>query len=131
MLYHNPPEIKDISGYFWVILKDKSKLADMEIGSFSLPVEGLVPFQPLHLELVVPHRNQDQPSMSFYLTICLEKPIKSSVDCLTYVAINWASFHPNPTSVKRFAIALVTDPKSQSLAIPYVQLDLARENSVA
>jgi hypothetical protein len=44
MLYHNPPEIKDISGYFWVILKDKSKLADMEIGSFNVPVEGLVPF---------------------------------------------------------------------------------------
>jgi hypothetical protein len=28
MLFHNPPEVRDISGYFWVILKDKSRISD-------------------------------------------------------------------------------------------------------
>jgi len=40
----------------------------------------------------------------------LEKPIKSSVDQITYVTLNWATFNPAPPAVKRFAVALVTDP---------------------
>ena len=88
----------------------------MELGSFCLPVEGLVPYQP---------------PMNFYMSMCLEKPIKSSVDSLTYVALNWATFSPNPPSVKRFAIALSTGGASQSLSIPYVQLDLGSNTSIA
>jgi len=26
LLLHNPPEVKDISGYLWVTMKDKSKI---------------------------------------------------------------------------------------------------------
>jgi len=45
-----------------------------------------------------------------YMSICLEKPIQSSIDQLCYVTLNWASFNPLPPSVKRFSVALVTDP---------------------
>ena len=52
LLFHNPPEVKDISGYFWVTLRDKSKLTEGLIGQFCVPVEALKPFNPLHLEVV-------------------------------------------------------------------------------
>jgi hypothetical protein len=43
------------------------------------------------------------------MSLTLEKPIQSSVDQIVYVALNWASFEPEPPAVKRFAVALVTD----------------------
>ena len=30
--FHNPPEVKDLSGFLWVTMKDKSKLTDTIIG---------------------------------------------------------------------------------------------------
>ncbi len=69
-----------------------------------------------------------QPSenpFSFYLSLCLEKPISSSIDQIAYVAINWAHFEPAPPSVKRFAVCLVTEPTSDKVNIPYVKLDLS------
>ena len=44
LLMHNPPEVKDISGYLWVTFKDKSKLSESTIGQFSMPIEALKPF---------------------------------------------------------------------------------------
>ncbi len=44
LLVHNPPEVKDLSGFLWVSLKDRSKLNDSVIGQFNLPIEGLKPF---------------------------------------------------------------------------------------
>jgi hypothetical protein len=32
LLFHNPPEVKDLSGFLWVTMKDKSKLTDTMIG---------------------------------------------------------------------------------------------------
>jgi hypothetical protein len=68
--------VKDLSGFLWVTLKDKSQLNESTIGQFSFPIEGLKPFQPLHLEVVQP---SDNP-FSFFMSLCLEKPINSSID---------------------------------------------------
>lgn len=128
LLFHNPPEVKDISGYLWVTMKDKSKLSENMISQFSLPIEGLKPFQPLHLEVVQPG---NQAPFSVYMTLTLEKPIQSSVDQIVYVTLNWAIFDPLPPAVKRFAVALVTEPANQNVQIPYVKLDLSSEDSSA
>jgi len=73
LLFHNPPEINDTSGYLWVSFKDKAKLSETLIGQFQIHIEKLKPFQPLHLEVVQPGGNQ-QP-FSVYLSLTLEKPI--------------------------------------------------------
>lgn len=74
LLLHNPPEVKDISGYLWVTMKDKSKINESLISQFCLPIEALKPFQPLHLEVVQPRMMKQSP-FSVYMSICLEKPI--------------------------------------------------------
>ena len=44
LLFHNPPEVKDISGFLWVSMKDKQKLSETTIGQFAVPIEALKPF---------------------------------------------------------------------------------------
>ena len=32
LLFHNPPEVNDLSGFFWVTIKDKNRQDDPTIG---------------------------------------------------------------------------------------------------
>jgi cobalamin biosynthesis Mg chelatase CobN len=66
-----------------------------------------------------------QAPFSTYLSLTMEKPISTYTDQLVYIALNWAQFEPLPPSVKRFAVALVSEPASQQMEIPYVKLDLS------
>jgi len=43
-----------------------------------------------------------------FMSITLERPIKSNTDIMAYAALNWVNIDPIPPNVKRVAIALAT-----------------------
>ena len=119
-MLHNPQEVKDTSGFIWLVVKDRAReniasglpANNGIIGIYKMPLESLKPYQPLHMNwnLLVPGA---QPASvtpgagcSFQFSLTLEKPIQSAVDSLSYVVVNWANFVPLTGHVKKFALAL-------------------------
>jgi hypothetical protein len=51
---------------------------DQCLGSFTMPMESLKPFQPLHLEMILNDEQEasdPQERTSLFLSVVLEKPI--------------------------------------------------------
>ena len=105
VLFHNPPEILDLSGYFWLIFKDKNQIEPFEM--LSVPLYAFKAFQPVHLE--IESRAPEQPKCKIYISLTLERPIASAVDSLCSVVLNWADFSPLPATCKKFSILMTTD----------------------
>jgi len=87
-------------------VKDRNRQNDSLIGQFKLPIDGFLPFQPLHLDVKLNNNGSEEASM--FISITLERPISSTTDMLCYAAVNWVNVNPYPVSVKRMAIALAT-----------------------
>lgn len=49
LLFNNPPELLDLTGYFWLIFKDKNQLQPFE--KLCIPLYAFRAFQPVHLEI--------------------------------------------------------------------------------
>lgn len=55
VLFHNPKNVLDSSsGYFIIQIKDFYR--DAPIDQLNIPMKKLRPFQPIHLEIYAPHR---------------------------------------------------------------------------
>jgi len=95
----------DVSGYFWVQVKDKNRQDDPLIGEFKLPLDGFIPFQPLHLDV---HMGRSQEPAQLYMSLTLERPIESTIDMLCYTVLNWVDISPIPSTVKRVSVSMTT-----------------------
>jgi hypothetical protein len=127
LLFHNPPEIQDLNGYFWLIFKDRNQIEPFE--KFNIPLYAFKDYQPVHLELEC--RNPDaEQKCKIYLSLTLERPMASAVDSLCQVVTNWANFNPLPGNCKKFSVVGTTD-SFQPEGIPFLKLDLSQEDSVA
>ena len=80
LLLHNPKEVSDVSGFFWLTIKDKNRPDDPKVGVIKLALDNLKPFYPIFIESKLGNQSQDgDPSQDtlFQFSICLEKPIQS------------------------------------------------------
>ena len=111
----------DISGFFWITVRDKNKQDESMLGQVFFPLQELKAFTPMHLQVVLPKApgQTDDSEASLFVTICLEKPISSSVDQLCYPVLNWASFDPLPQRVTRFAVAMSRGPLEPTVKIEF------------
>lgn len=60
----------DLTGYFWLIFRDKNQIEPFE--KFSIPLHAFKPFQPIHLEVVCRNAESDQ-KCKVYLSLTLER----------------------------------------------------------
>lgn len=51
LLLNNPPELLDMSGYVWLIFRDKNNNNQI-VEKVVIPLFGFRAFQPVHLEIV-------------------------------------------------------------------------------
>jgi hypothetical protein len=70
LLLHNPPEILDLTGYFWMVFKDKNQIDPFE--KVCVPLGAFKAFQPIHVELVCRNKDSDQKT-KIYLSLTLER----------------------------------------------------------
>ena len=47
---HNPKEVSDVSGFFWLTVRDKNRTDDPKIGVIKLALDHLKPFHPIFFE---------------------------------------------------------------------------------
>jgi len=60
----------DLTGYFWLIFKDKNQIEPFE--KFNIPLYAFKAFQPIHLEIQC--RNpESQQKCKIYLSLTLER----------------------------------------------------------
>ena len=80
LLLHNPKEVSDVSGFFWLTIKDKNRPDDPKVGVIKLALDNLKPFYPIFIESKLGNQSQDgdlSQDTLFQFSICLEKPIQS------------------------------------------------------
>lgn len=53
LLLHSPQDVNDVSGFCDIAFMTKRLPQDQCLGSFSVPMESLKPFQPLHVEMIL------------------------------------------------------------------------------
>ena len=127
LLFNNPPEVLDLSGFLWVTLRDKNAIEPIE--RFNIPLEYFIPFTPVHLEVHCRNKNEEETNCKFYCSFVLERPVVSAVDSLCKVVMSWADFKPIPSNHKKFAVMLTTDSHSPSSS-PYIKADLSVEQGL-
>jgi len=125
LLLHNPKEVSDVSGFFWLTIKDKNRQDDPKIAVIKLALDNLKPFHPVAISARLPGGPEEDSAQefAFKFSLVLEKPIQSQVDQLCYVTIKGAHFQPLPSNVKRFALALTTN--SADFELPARTLDMS------
>ena len=72
LLFHNPPEVIDLNGFFWLVFRDKNQIEPFE--KFCVPLHALKPFQPVHLEIVTRNPDSDQ-KCKIYASLTLERVV--------------------------------------------------------
>ena len=80
LLLHNPKEVADVSGFFWLIIKDKNRQDNPKVATVKIALDNLKPYHPIFIETKLGNQSQDgDPSQEclFQFNICLEKPIQS------------------------------------------------------
>lgn len=55
LLLHNPKEVIDISGFLWIMVKDKNRQDLRQLGTIKIPLDSLQPYQPIQLEAKLPN----------------------------------------------------------------------------
>ena len=55
LLLHNPKEVIDISGFLWIMVKDKNRQDLRQLGTIKIPLDSLQPYQPIRLEAKLPN----------------------------------------------------------------------------
>lgn len=126
LLFNNPAEVIDLSGFLWVTLKDKNSLEPIE--KFSIPLEYFHPFVPIHMEIHCKGKGEETPC-KFYVSFVLERPITTTVDSLCKVVLSWADFKPVPPNYKKFLVMLTTQSHAPNES-PYVKVDLNEADSL-
>ena len=59
LLLHNPKEVSDVSGFFWLTVKDKNKMGDPKIAVIKIALDNLKPFHPIFIESKLGNNSQD------------------------------------------------------------------------
>ena len=59
LLFHNPKEVTDVSGFLWVVIKDKTKGADSTIGAIKIELDSLKPYIPIHFSTKLPVKPEE------------------------------------------------------------------------
>ena len=126
LLFNNPSEVIDLSGFLWISLRDKNAIEPIE--KFAIPLEYFIPFTPVHLEVHCRSKGEEA-GWRFYCSLVLERPLVSAVDSLWKVVMSWADFKPIPSNHKKFAIMLTTDSHSPTDS-PYIKADLSNEEGL-
>ena len=80
LLFNNPAEVIDLSGYLWVTLRDKNSIEPIQ--KFSIPLDYFRPFTPVHLEVHCPGKGPEESVCKFYCSMVLERPLVSAIDSL-------------------------------------------------
>lgn len=79
LLLHNPKEVSDVSGYFWITVKDKNRQDDPKVGVIKIALDNLKPYHPVFIAAKLSPGGEDEQDDSmacvFQFSICLEKPI--------------------------------------------------------
>jgi hypothetical protein len=77
LLFNNPADVIDLTGFIWFTLRDKQTIEPIE--RFCLPLYMFKPYQPVHTEIWL--RNADlEARCKVYVSLVLEKPLSSMVD---------------------------------------------------
>ena len=84
LLLHNPKEVSDVSGFFWITIKDKNRQDNPKLGVIKIALDNLKPYHPIFVETKLDIGGQAQgqdgdPAQDciFQFSLCLEKPIQS------------------------------------------------------
>mgnify|MGYP007058511369 CR=1 FL=1 len=135
LLLHNPKEVNDVSGFFWIIIKDKNRQDDPKLGVIKIALDNIKPYHPIFFETKLNPSGQAQgqdgdPTQDciFQFSLCLEKPIQSQIDSLCYVAVKGTHFQPLPSNVKRFSLALTTNQVDFELPIRILDMSNYEES---
>ena len=79
LLLHNPKEVSDASGYFWITVKDKNRQDDPKVGVIKIALDNLKPYHPIFIAAKLGPGAEDEQDDSmatvFQFSVCLEKPI--------------------------------------------------------
>jgi hypothetical protein len=70
LLFNNPPEILDLSGYFWLVFRDKNQVEPFE--RLCIPLYAFKAFAPVHLEIICKNPESNQ-KCKIYLSLTLER----------------------------------------------------------
>ena len=49
-MLHNPKEVSDVSGFFWITVKDKNRQDDPKLGVIKIALDNLKPYHPIYME---------------------------------------------------------------------------------
>ena len=99
LLLHNPKEVGDVSGFFWVTVKDKNRQDDPKVTVIKIALDNLKPYHPILISAKLPSNSfpdqqtvpeDDSMACVFSFSLTLEKPIQSQIDSLCYVAVKGA-----------------------------------------
>ncbi len=90
MLLHNPAEAGDLSGYVWVVLRDK--VSNQALEQVSLPMTYFKPFIPYHFQFI--SQRFDAKGYSIFSSLVLETPPESLSDALAHIYVTGAEVDP-------------------------------------
>ena len=72
LLFYAPEGSIEKSGFFWVQVKDKNQDDESSvIGEFKIKIDGLITFQPLHLDVIL-NKNSSDSNCRLLMSLCLE-----------------------------------------------------------
>jgi len=129
-LYLNPPNLKELDGFFWIILKDKAINEVLEI--VTVPASIVRPYHPVHMEIITTRRDQLEVSPAkFYCSLTIEEAVNSSfVDHLVDIAIMGVNWDPVPNTISNIMVAMTTQGKNLT-SVPFGQIDLTGETNLS
>lgn len=58
LLFNNPPEVIDLSGFLWITLRDKNRIEPIE--KFNIPLDYFNHFVPVHLEVHCRNNSEEE-----------------------------------------------------------------------
>ena len=61
LLLNNPAELLDLSGFLWIVFRDRNNQGGQPFEKITIPLFAFRPFQPVHLEII--RGGKKQPSV--------------------------------------------------------------------